>query len=418
MKNQQHLFNQNQNININQLLQECNNLKKKLQSFQEKEKLYQSSISKLKKFQNEYQQTFNKTLNDYKLHEEQIKKTYINYQKLIENHYKKNENKFLEEISKLNMDIRQKNNIINNLNNKIIFLNKKLNKMESDYQIKNKKLESEVVSKERKLNELNESMIQLARDTNDEIKLLRDEFEFFNNRKIKNKRYQSLQKTEDYKNNSSGFNEFTPNNLKSKRYYYDGKEEQNNKKINYLTNKISMLEIQNKNLKQRLERKEEELVICNKLKNELFYENNMKNYFPSFSNDINNDRNTINKLKFNKSSSNFINYKNQNKHSNFNYIDFSNKSKDIIPKTNITFKNDLKLKYNLFKEKRKNTIDEIDNNYNPILNDYDINELVITNNKNNYQNMKDYGNDEIINQDERIKDEYINSKLPKINTLD
>ena len=44
--------------------------------------------------------------------------------------------------------------------------------MESDYQIKNKKLESEVVSKERKLNELNESMIQLARDTNDEIKLL------------------------------------------------------------------------------------------------------------------------------------------------------------------------------------------------------------------------------------------------------
>ena len=372
----------------------------------------------MKKFQNEYQQTFNKTLNDYKLHEEQIKKTYINYQKLIENHYKKNENKFLEEISKLNMDIRQKNNIINNLNNKIIFLNKKLNKMESDYQIKNKKLESEVVSKERKLNELNESMIQLARDTNDEIKLLRDEFEFFNNRKIKNKRYQSLQKTEDYKNNSSGFNEFTPNNLKSKRYYYDGKEEQNNKKINYLTNKISMLKIQNKNLKQRLERKEEELVICNKLKNELFYENNMKNYFPSFSNDINNDRNTINKLKFNKSSSNFINYRNQNKHSNFNYIDFSNKSKDTIPKTNITFKNDLKLKYNLFKEKRKNTIDEIDNNYNPILNDYDINELVITNNKNNYQNMKDYGNDEIINQDERIKDEYINSKLPKINTLD
>ena len=52
------------------------------------------------------------------------------------------------------------------------------------------------------------------------------------------------------------------------------------------------------------------------------------------------------------------------------------------------------------------------------MNDYDINELVITNNKNNYQNMKDYGNDEIINQDERIKDEYINSKLPKINTLD
>ena len=418
MKNQQHLFNQNQNININQLHKEYNNLKKKLQLFQEKEKLYQSSISKLKKFQNEYQQAFNKALNDYKLHEEQIKKTYINYQKSIENHYKENEDKFLEEISKLNLEIKQKNNIINNLNNKIIFLNKKLNKMESDYQIKNKKLESEVVSKERKLNELNESMIQLARDTNDEIKLLRDEFEFFNNRKIKNKRYQSLQKTEDYKNNSSGFDEITPNNLSIKRYYYDGKYEHNNKKINYLMNKVNILEIQNKNLKQRLERKEEELVICNKLKNELFYENNMKNYFPSFSNDVNNNRNTINKLKFIKSSSNFINYRNQNKHRNFNYNDFPNKSKNDMSKTNITFKNDLKLKYNLFKEKKKNTNEEIDSNYNQILNDYDINELIITNNQNNYKNINDYGNDEIINQDERIKDEYINSKLPKINTLD
>ena len=80
MNNQKRLF--NQNININQVLQENNDLKKKLQSLQKKEKLYQSSISKLKQFQNEYQQTFNKALNDYKLHEAQIKKTYINYQKL------------------------------------------------------------------------------------------------------------------------------------------------------------------------------------------------------------------------------------------------------------------------------------------------------------------------------------------------
>ena len=49
MNNPQFSFSQNQNININQLLQESKNLKKKLQSFQEKEKLYQSSISKLKK---------------------------------------------------------------------------------------------------------------------------------------------------------------------------------------------------------------------------------------------------------------------------------------------------------------------------------------------------------------------------------
>jgi len=265
------------------------------------------------------------------------------------------------------------------------------------------------------LSELNESMIQLARDTNDEIKLLRDEFEIFNNRKIKNKRYQSFQKTEDYEHNSIRFD--PPKNLDIKRYYYDGKENNNDKKVNYLMNKINMLENQNKNLTQKLKRKEEELNICNKLKKELFYKNNVKNYIPSFPND-----NNINKLKFSNSSSNFKNYRNINNHNNFNYNDFSNISKNDMYKTNINYKNDINLKYKLFKEKRKNTNENFANNYNnnykEILNDYDINELVITNNQNNFQNFKEYEDNDINNLDEGIKDEYINSKLPKINTLD
>ena len=96
------------------------------------------------------------------------------------------------------MELKQKNNIIKNLNNKIRLLNQKLNKVEYDFQYENKKLESEVVSKERRLSELNESMIQLARNTNDEIKLLRDEFECFNKRNKRIKRYQSFQKTEGF----------------------------------------------------------------------------------------------------------------------------------------------------------------------------------------------------------------------------
>ena len=91
-------------------------------------------------------------------------------------------------------------------------------------------------------------------------------------------------------------------------------------------------------------------------------------------------------------------------------------------KTNINFKNDINLKYKLFKEKRKNTnenfVNNYNNNYNEILNDYDINELVITSNQNNFQNFKEYEDNDINNLDEGIKDEYINSKLPKINTLD
>ena len=355
-------MNNNQQININRIFQENIKLKKKLQSFQEKEKLYQASIAKLKKFQIEYQKTFMNALNDYKLHEEQIKKTYVNYQKLIENHYKENENRFIEENSKLNLELKQKNIIIKNLNNKIRFLNQKLNKVENDFQFENKKLESEVVSKERRLSELNESMIQLARNTNDEIKLLRDEFEIFNNKKRRNKRFQSFQKT-DYDNSFSNDN-FESDNVRIKRNFYD-KRKYNNKDIDFLVNKVNLLENQNQNLINKLKRKEEELKICNKLKNELFYNNNMKNYFSSIPNNIKN----INKSK--------LNYRNK-KHNLNKYNNYSDKNQNEIYESNINYENDLneKQNYNLFKEKKKRINDEniVEYpNYDQYLNDYDIN---------------------------------------------
>ena len=408
--NNQPAFNRPPNINL--IFQENIKLKKKLQSFQEKEKSYKSSIEKLKKFQNEYQKNFTKALNDYKLHEEQIKKTYINYQKLIENHYKENENRFLEENSKLNMEIKQKNNIIKNLNNKIRFLNKKLNKVESDFQFENKKLESEVVSKERRLSELNESMIQLARNTNDEIKLLRDEFEMFNNKRKRIKRYQSFDKS-NYDNNFN--NDICDSNSRRKVRDFYIKEKCGNNDIEYLIDQINLLENQNHNLRQKLKRKEEELIICNKLKNELFFNNNMKNYFSS---NPNNNINYINKLKLNNLSNN---YRNTRKN-NINHKNFSNKSQKDIYEPNINFKNNnLNQNYNLFKEKSENINEEkIPNypDYDQFLNNYDINELIITSNQNDFYNYNGFGENNMINQIDGIKDEYINSRLPKINTLD
>ena len=55
-------------------------------------------------------------------------------------------------------------------------------------------------------------------------------------------------------------------------------------------------------------------------------------------------------------------------------------------------------------------------------NNYDINEFQITNNKNSemymYDGDEDVDNKRNITSEEGIKDEYINSQLPKINTLD
>jgi len=406
----QPVFNRPPNNNL--IIQDNLKLKKELHSFQEREKIYKSSIEKLKKFQNEYQKSFNKALNDYKLHEEQIKKTYINYQKLIENHYKENENRFLEENTKLNMEIKQKNIIIKNLNNKIRHLNQKLNRMENDFQFENKKLESEVVSKERRLSELNESMIQLARNTNDEIKLLRDEFEIFNNKRKKIKRYQSFEKT-DYDIPFNNDNYYS-NSRRKIRNFCDN-EKYTYKDIDYLIDRVNLLENKNHNLRQKLKRKEEELIICNKLKNELFFKNNMKNYFSSNPN----DNNDINKLKLSNSSNN---YRNKRHYNNIKYNNFSNKTQKDIYEPNINYKhNNLNQNYNLFKEKRENIKEKKIHNYpeyDQFLNNYDINELIITSNQNDFYNFNSFGENNMINQIDGIKDEYINSRLPKINTLD
>ena len=147
----------------------------------------------------------------------------------------------------------------------------------------------------------------------------------------------------------------------------------------------------------------------------------MKYYFPSNLKENNSLSNLGNKLKFNKSSNNFRDYINKNEYNDKKFNKYSYKTHHEIPKTNIDLNNDIKKNYNIYKEKRKNINDDIFNghkNYNKFLNDYDINELVITSNLNNFHNLNEYDGYDMINQEEGIKDEYINSKLPKINTLD
>ena len=147
--------------------------------------MYKSSI----KHQSECKRTFIKVLNDYKAHEDKIKKTFIIYHKLWEKHYKANENRFIEENNSLQIKIRQKNKIIKALIKKINKLNEKINKNDFELHYKNKNLQDEEILKDMKLNQLNESIFQLAKDTNDEILLLRDEFNVYKNENKKNKTF-------------------------------------------------------------------------------------------------------------------------------------------------------------------------------------------------------------------------------------
>ena len=402
----------NNKYKVNFIIKENISLKNAIKLYQEKEKLYKTSILKMKKYQSEYKQSFIKILNDYKTHENKIKQTYISYHKLLERHYKTNENRFIEENNSLNIELRQKNKIIRALTKKINNLNEKLNKNEFDFRYKNKKLEDEVILKDRKLNQLNESMFQLAKETNDEIKLLRGEFNIY---KSENKNNKTFRRTEgNYE--SLLEKDFFDNTYYNNKNISLDKKHYKNQEFNYLKNKIYFLEDQNKNLKQKLIRKEKELTICNNLKNELLYDskinnkefygfdkkNNMANnlIFNNFEKKIEKLGKKINNLKIQYDES-LIHH--QNEIQNIKNI-FQNKNSEIY------------INKNSILDKGEN------NNYNnEYFDNYDINEFQITNkiNDEQHENYEKFQiNNIYIGDDEEIKDKDINSYLPQINTLD
>lgn len=169
-----------QNLEI--LQNENTSLKSQIQIYKEKENSYQTSISRIKKIQSEYESSYQQSINECKAHEEEIKKKYYNYQKILENQNEQNEKRLTNEILLLKTEQKEKDKIIQSLNEKINLLNEKLSKEELNYYVKEKEYEDIIISKERKLSELNDAIKQIVEEANEEIKRLSQQLEEFENK--------------------------------------------------------------------------------------------------------------------------------------------------------------------------------------------------------------------------------------------
>ena len=169
-----------QNLEI--LQNENTSLKSQIQIYKEKENSYQTSISRIKKIQREYESSYQQSINECKAHEEEIKKKYYNYQKILENQNEQNEKRLTNEILLLKTEQKEKDKIIQSLNEKINLLNEKLSKEELNYYVKEKEYEDIIISKERKLSELNDAIKQIVEEANEEIKRLSQQLEEFENK--------------------------------------------------------------------------------------------------------------------------------------------------------------------------------------------------------------------------------------------
>ena len=169
-----------QNLEI--LQNENTSLKSQIQIYKEKENSYQISISRIKKIQTEYESSYQQSINECKAHEEEIKKKYYNYQKILENQNEQNQKRLTNEILLLKTEQKEKDKIIQSLTEKINLLNEKLSKEELNYYVKEKEYEDIIISKERKLSELNDAIKQIVEEANEEIKRLSQQLEEFENK--------------------------------------------------------------------------------------------------------------------------------------------------------------------------------------------------------------------------------------------
>ena len=165
--------------NLEKYNKENISLKNQIEILKEKENSYQTSISKIKKIQNEYESSYNLFINDYKKNKEEIRNKYLEYQNILEKQNEENEKRLSEEIFLLKKELKEKDNIINSLNEKINILNLKISKDQFNYYFKEREYEDIIISKERKLNELNEAIKQIVKEATDEIKRLSQQLEEF-----------------------------------------------------------------------------------------------------------------------------------------------------------------------------------------------------------------------------------------------
>ena len=240
--NQASLSTNNPPMNIEQklnLLQsEHASLKAKLQSFSEKEKLYNSNIQKIKSIQSEQLEQFNNFKKDMSQRNEELKKKFFESEKLLEEQYLQNISRFNEEINQMSKEISNRNEIINNLKTELNQMEEKIAQEELNFNLKEKEFENVLQIKERKLEELNDAVKQITKEATEEIKRMSEQLEEL---QMKSKNNNSIA------------------NIENDKFLSGNNMGMNNKNISELKNENLRLKIENNSLRKELNKKNNEL---------------------------------------------------------------------------------------------------------------------------------------------------------------
>ena len=154
---------------VQQLTKENRSLKAQLQIEIEKESLHQLTLAKIKQIHSEYETSYLSSISDYKSREANLKNQYFQYQTMLENQFNQSEKRLNEQIIQLKGTIKSKDETIAQITKQNIELKQLISKNEIEWHLKENEYENMLKVKDRKIQELEDSIKAITQSTSDDI---------------------------------------------------------------------------------------------------------------------------------------------------------------------------------------------------------------------------------------------------------
>jgi chromosome segregation ATPase len=162
---------------ISALKNEIAALKEQIKLSKEQETQSQQTLNKIKQIHKEFETSYLTAISEYKTIEENLKKQYFSYQSILENQFNQSEKRLNDQISHLKSVLKTKTDLITQLTKENSELKQTITQNEIDFNLKENEYENLLASKDKRLNELDNTIKEISEDAAEDLRKLSGKLE-------------------------------------------------------------------------------------------------------------------------------------------------------------------------------------------------------------------------------------------------
>jgi chromosome segregation ATPase len=162
---------------ISELKNEIAALKEQIKLSKEQETQSQQTLNKIKQIHKEFETSYLTAISEYKTIEENLKKQYFSYQSILENQFNQSEKRLNDQISHLKSVLKTKTDLITQLTKENSELKQTITQNEIDFNLKENEYENLLASKDKRLNELDNTIKEISEDAAEDLRKLSGKLE-------------------------------------------------------------------------------------------------------------------------------------------------------------------------------------------------------------------------------------------------